>query len=46
MSMERIARQHRKTKETDIQIILNLDGRGESHLDTGIEEENPSRHLI
>ncbi len=36
MSMERIARQHRKTKETDIQIILNLDGRGESHLDTGI----------
>ncbi|MCI9531010.1 MAG: imidazoleglycerol-phosphate dehydratase HisB [Lachnospiraceae bacterium] len=36
MPTERIARQCRKTKETDIQLTLNLDGSGEARLDTGI----------
>jgi imidazoleglycerol-phosphate dehydratase len=27
---------HRKTKETDIRVKLNLDGRGKAHVDTGI----------
>ncbi len=36
MSAERIARQHRKTKETDISLTLNLDGSGNTELNTGI----------
>ena len=36
MSADRIARQHRKTKETDISLTLNLDGCGTTQLDTGI----------
>lgn len=36
MSADRIARQHRKTKETDINLTLNLDGCGTTQLDTGI----------
>ncbi len=34
--MARSAQINRKTKETDISLTLNLDGRGESRLDTGI----------
>lgn len=33
---ERVASISRKTKETDIQIELNLDGNGNSQIDTGI----------
>lgn len=36
MPAERIAKQHRKTNETDIQLTLNLDGSGVTQLDTGI----------
>ena len=36
MSADRIARQHRKTKETNINLTLNLDGCGTTQLDTGI----------
>jgi imidazoleglycerol-phosphate dehydratase len=36
MVMERKAAVERKTKETDIKLELNLDGRGISELDTGI----------
>jgi imidazoleglycerol-phosphate dehydratase len=34
--MRRIANIHRKTNETDIRLKLNLDGRGESRVATGI----------
>ncbi len=34
--MTRKAKLRRKTKETDISIELNLDGRGKSHIKTGI----------
>lgn len=36
MSEKRINKQRRKTKETDINLMLNLDGSGETQLDTGI----------
>lgn len=36
MPAERIAKQHRKTKETDVNLTLNLDGSGVSQLNTGI----------
>lgn len=32
----RVGRVARKTRETDIAVVLNLDGRGQSHIDTGI----------
>jgi imidazoleglycerol-phosphate dehydratase len=32
----RKANLHRKTKETDIRLRLNLDGRGQSHITTGV----------
>ncbi len=34
--MSRIARRERKTKETSVTISINLDGSGESQIDTGI----------
>ncbi len=36
MPVERTAKQHRKTKETDVNLTLNLDGSGVSQLNTGI----------
>lgn len=33
---ERVAENHRATKETDIQIRINLDGKGESKVNTGL----------
>ena len=36
MPGDRIGRQRRKTKETDINLTLKLDGSGETQLDTGI----------
>lgn len=33
---ERRAEVHRKTAETDIDIVVDLDGRGETHIDTGL----------
>jgi imidazoleglycerol-phosphate dehydratase len=32
----RIAEVHRKTKETDVRVVLNLDGSGQSHVNTGL----------
>src|SRR5258707_6024676 len=34
--MPRTAKIHRKTNETDITLRLNLDGRGQARIDTGI----------
>lgn len=36
MSFQRNVQQNRKTKETDISLALNIDGKGETKLDTGI----------
>jgi len=33
---KRIAEIHRKTKETDIKVVLNLDGSGQSQVSTGL----------
>jgi imidazoleglycerol-phosphate dehydratase len=32
----RIAKVHRKTKETDVRVVLNLDGKGQSQVGTGL----------
>ena len=32
----RIAEVHRKTKETDVRVVLNLDGSGQSQVSTGL----------
>jgi imidazoleglycerol-phosphate dehydratase len=37
MAKNRVARLSRKTKETDIKIELNIDGNGESKIDTGLK---------
>jgi len=36
MSSSRIAKRARKTRETDIKLSLNLDGKGESRIKTGV----------
>lgn len=36
MSFQRNVQQNRKTKETDISLSFNIDGKGETQLDTGI----------
>ena len=33
---QRIAEIHRKTKETDVRVVLNLDGNGQSQVSTGL----------
>src|SRR6266511_878992 len=35
-TQQRIAEIHRKTKETDVRVVLNLDGSGRSHVSTGL----------
>ena len=35
--MNRNKQLQRKTNETDIKILLNIDGKGQSQIDTGIE---------
>lgn len=37
MAKNRVAKLSRKTKETDIKIELNIDGNGESKIDTGLK---------
>jgi imidazoleglycerol-phosphate dehydratase len=44
--MPRTATIHRKTNETDIRIRLNLDGRGSSHVSTGIRFLDPMLELL
>ncbi len=36
MTFQRNVQQNRKTKETDISLSLNIDGKGDTQLDTGI----------
>ena len=33
---ERVAEMHRKTKETDVYVRMNLDGKGQGKIDTGV----------
>lgn len=35
-TQQRIAEIHRKTKETDVRVVLNLDGNGQSQVSTGL----------
>jgi imidazoleglycerol-phosphate dehydratase len=35
-TQKRIAEIHRKTKETDVRVVLNLDGNGQSQVSTGL----------
>jgi imidazoleglycerol-phosphate dehydratase len=36
VDVERTAEVHRKTKETDVRVVLNLDGNGQSQVATGL----------
>jgi imidazoleglycerol-phosphate dehydratase len=36
ITQQRIAEIHRKTKETDVRVVLNLDGNGQSQVSTGL----------
>src|SRR5262249_6483592 len=36
VSHDRTSQVQRKTKETEVRITLNLDGAGQSHIDTGL----------
>ena len=35
-TLQRVADIHRKTKETDVRVVLNLDGKGQSKIGTGL----------
>ena len=35
-TLQRVADIHRKTKETDVRVVLNLDGKGQSQIGTGL----------
>src|SRR5712691_1402603 len=36
ITQQRVAEVHRKTKETDVRVVLNLDGNGQSQVSTGL----------
>ena len=46
MSQQRTATINRTTRETDIQLSLNLDGSGQSDIDTGVGFFNHMLELV